>query len=197
MVEPYLAGQMNRRMASGLGYIKAKGFRVRRQDYRDAVHRLDPDGCEQRKRKTIVRRVYHSDGPNHMYHLDGNHKLIHYRLVVHGGIDARCSDNNRAATVFDSFIAACKEFMVPAKVRTDRGGENVMVTRFMRLYRGNESVIQGSSVHNQRIERLWSDVKARVLSMYIKLFALLEEDGLLTLSTLVVYLSCTIYLFLV
>ena len=132
-----------------------------------------------------------------MYHLDGNHKLIHYRLVVHGGIDARCSDNNRAATVFDSFIAACKEFMVPAKVRTDRGGENVMVTRFMRLYRGNESVIQGSSVLYQRIERLWSDFKARVLSMYIKLFALLEEDGLLTLSTLVVYLSCTIYLFLV
>ena len=33
MVEPYLAGQMNRGMASGLGYIKAKGFRVRRQDY--------------------------------------------------------------------------------------------------------------------------------------------------------------------
>jgi hypothetical protein len=34
-----------------------------------------------------VRRVYNVPGPNHLWHMDGHHKLIRYGLVTHGCID--------------------------------------------------------------------------------------------------------------
>ena len=36
---------------------------------------------------TIRRRVYCVDGPNSLWHIDGHHKLIKWRFVVHGGIN--------------------------------------------------------------------------------------------------------------
>lgn len=41
------------------------------------------------------------------------------------------------------------------------------------------SFITGRSVHNQRIERLWLDVRLAVLDKYRGLFQQMEEDGLL------------------
>ena len=35
----------------------------------------------------LYRRVYSVPGSNYLWHIDGNHKMICYRLVVHGGID--------------------------------------------------------------------------------------------------------------
>ena len=56
--------------------------------------------------------------------------------------------------------------------------ENIEVAKFMLLKRGFErgSVIAGSSVHNQWIERLWRDVFQGVI---YKLFHGLESLGLL------------------
>ena len=55
----------------------------------------------------IYRRVYSVPGPNYLWHIDGNHKLIKYRIVIHGGgIDGssrltylKCTSNNWAETV--------------------------------------------------------------------------------------------------
>ena len=55
----------------------------------------------------IQRRTYSVAGPNALWHLDGNHKLIKWRLVIHRAIDGfsrmitflQCSSNNRAETV--------------------------------------------------------------------------------------------------
>lgn len=75
------------------------------------------------------------EGPNSLWHIDGNHKLIKWRFVIHGGIDGytrtiiylKCSTNNLAATVMSSFYkAVCG---VPDKVRSDLGGENIDVWR--------------------------------------------------------------------
>lgn len=91
-----------------------------------------------------------------------HHSLIHWRMIVHGGIDEyfrmivylSCSRNNRVLTVHSLFRKATEEYGVPSRVRC---GENVLVCQFMVSYRGcgRGSHIAGSSVHNQIIERLW------------------------------------------
>lgn len=66
-------------------------------------------------------------------------------------------------------------------MRSDKGGENVRVCYFMVAYRGPDraSHIAGSSVHNQRIERLWRDVYRCVCSTYHELFYEMEALGIL------------------
>ena len=83
--------------------------------------------------------MYHSEGPNAVWHIDGNHKLIKWRLVIHGGIDGYsrtvvfldCSDNNRATTVLRCFTKAVDNYDLPTKIRTDLGGENIEVWRYL------------------------------------------------------------------
>ena len=102
-----------------------------------------------------------------MWHIDGQHKLIRWCLVTHGGIDGfsrtivylRCSENNRASTVLCAFMRACEVHGLPQKVRSDLGGENIEVWRYIvEQHRSDSAVITGSSTHNERIERLWCDV---------------------------------------
>ena len=112
-----------------------------------------------------------------------------WRLVIHGGIDGylrlvvylKCSDNNRAETVGNSFLAATEEYCWPSRVRTNKGGENVVVARLMmeRRGEGRGSILQGSSVHNQRIEQLWRDMRKMVSEYYRRLFYFLESHLLL------------------
>ena len=87
-----------------------------------------------------------------------------------------CNTNNESQTVFNDFHRATQEYGVPRRVRSDKGGENVLVCYFMVGYHGPHTVshIAGSSTHNQRIERLWRDVFRCVLSMYHELFYEME-----------------------
>ena len=72
----------------------------------------------------------------------------------------QCTTNNRAESVFSYFWRATREYGIPSRVCSDKGGENVMVCHFMVSQRGvgRGSHIAGPSTHNQRIERLWRDV---------------------------------------
>ena len=82
-----------------------------------------------------------------------------------------CGNNNRALTVGHLFLAATEEFCWPSRVRTDKGGENEEVKRLMlqRRGEGRGSILQGSSVHNQRIERLWRDMRKMVSEYFRRL----------------------------
>ena len=84
-------------------------------------------------------------GPNSLWHIgtnsvlnfllmfilfiDGYHKLIRWKLVIHGGIDGysrvivflACGNNNRADTVLRSlFSQACLKYFIPSRVRCDK-----------------------------------------------------------------------------
>ena len=59
-------------------------------------------------------------------HLDGHHKLVRWRLVIHGAIDGfsrtvvflKCNTNNEALTVLNLFENATEMFNVPHRVRS-------------------------------------------------------------------------------
>ena len=167
--------------------LKKRGYRIQRERLRQSISRLDDIGSKERKKGRLVRRVYDVKGPNHLWHVDTNHKLIRWHLIIAGGIDGfsrlvvylECLNNNKAGTLLGCFQNAVQKYGLPLKVRSDKGLENVHIADLMLRSRGVNSMITGKSVHNQRIERLWRDVYIGVLSYHYSLFTFMEEEGIL------------------
>jgi len=90
-----------------------------------------------------------------------------------------CSTTNRAQNVLAGFATACETYGVPSRVRSDCGGENILVGLLMTLLRGSHrgSFITGRSIHNQRIERLWRDVHKEVTQPLYVNFYDMEDAG--------------------
>ena len=64
-------------------HLVRQGVRISRERLRQSIHRVDHANVIARRRCTIRRRVYSVPHPNYMWHLDGHHKMIRWRFVVH------------------------------------------------------------------------------------------------------------------
>lgn len=69
------------------GHLRTLGYRIQRIRIRESLYRVDPFGVEQRSRRLLHRRKYKVPGPNSLWHIDRHHKLVRWRIVIHGGID--------------------------------------------------------------------------------------------------------------
>ena len=89
------------------GGLRARGIFVQRHRIRDILSKIDLVGRALRRRAAIQRRQYNVRAPNHLWHMDGNHKLLNWRFVIHGCTDGysraivylNCATNNLASTV--------------------------------------------------------------------------------------------------
>jgi len=173
------------------GTLRCMGVHVQRRRVRESLRRVDPIGVERRLRRALHRRQYSVASPNALWHIDGHHMLVRWRIVTHGGVDGysrivvylKVACNNRAETALGAFMEGVEEYGLPSRIRTDKGGENVLIAEYMLEHPergiGRGSVITGRSVHNQRIERMWRDVFAGCISYFYNLFYSMEDEGLL------------------
>ena len=119
--------------------LKERGIKVQRKRLRDSIHRVDQEGVKERKKGRLKQRVYNVQGPNHLWHVDTNHKLVRWNFVIVGGIDGfsrlpvmlKCTDTNNADTLLTCFLEAVNSYGLPRRVRTDQGLENVKIADYM------------------------------------------------------------------
>lgn len=112
--------------------------------------------------------------------------------MIHGAVNGysrlltflKCSTNNRASTVLKSFVTATQKYGIPKRIRTDMGGENVDAWEYMISHHGGNDncVILGSSVHNERRERMWHDVSRSVIIPFKERLASSEDHEILDID---------------
>ena len=80
------------------GHLISRGIRVPHQAIRDSIHRVDHENVDARCNSVIHCCVYMCL----ILNIDGHHKLVRWRFVIHGAIDGfsctmvylKCCDNN-------------------------------------------------------------------------------------------------------
>ena len=98
---------------------------------------VDPEGVELRRKHKLRQSLYRSAGPNSCWHIDGYDKLKPYGFPIHGCIDGfsrkliwfeLIPSNNDPYIIANLYIKALQKLnLVPRKVRSDHGSENMMV----------------------------------------------------------------------
>ena len=58
------------------GYLISRVIGVPYYRVREAQRKVDPQGCMLRTMRNLRRRMYSVLGPQHLWHIDGHHKLI-------------------------------------------------------------------------------------------------------------------------
>ena len=138
---------------------------------------------------TIPRIPYIIGCPNEIWHFDGNHKLINWGFIISAAMDGatkrlawvRVTSNNYATTVLEFFEDAMQELGIPQHVRSDKGGENILVLQKMFELRSDADcpAIAGKSTRNTRIERWWFNLNSTLVSQFLNLFETLQSEGIL------------------
>jgi len=85
---------------------------------------VNPSVIVMRLRTCLHHRQYSVPDPNYLWHIDGYHKLIRWRLVIHGGIDGygripvylNVAVDDRSETILDAFFLAVEIFFGCCKI---------------------------------------------------------------------------------
>ena len=120
------------------GHLWSQGISVQRKPLRSTLVQwlTNPGlGTMAHQRLRIKRQYYSVLWPNYLWHIDGNHKLVRWGIILHHGIDGfsrfvvfGCfSDNNRTSTVHQLFTKAIEIYRYPFRIRTDYGRENIEI----------------------------------------------------------------------
>ena len=108
------------------------------------MHRVNEVGIQPWRKVRLKRRVYSVKGTNHLRHIDTNHKLFKWYLIIFGEIDGyswlpvslECISNNKTPTVLACFLKGVHIYGLPSRVSSDKGRENVLVADYMIKERG-------------------------------------------------------------
>ena len=152
---------------------RQKGFHVQMYRNRESVHRVCKGNVGARKKGRLHRRVCNVQGPNHLWHIGTNHKIVRWYFIIVGVVDGfsrlpvslECCTNNKAETVLTCFSKGVKHMVFLAEFKSDRGREKVLVTDYMLDKRGTNrgSKITEKSTHSQHIERVCGEMYTQVL----------------------------------
>lgn len=175
-------------------------LKVKQKTVMFMLRELDPDGVEARSRYRLKRRVYNVPGPDYVWHSDNYDKLKRYGFPMYGFIDGYSkkvlfiglsSSNNDPEVIANYFLKTVKKHkLLPTILRTDKGTEATVMGELQIILRldhkddhaGLKSHKRGRSVHNQRIESYWRQLREHLMDFYINLFKLMENDGIVDVS---------------
>lgn len=95
--------------------------------------------------------------------------------------NARKTTNQKLS--LNLFLEAVNSFGLPSRIRFNFGTENVGIAEYMLNHPARSpnrgSMLTSRSVHNQKIECLWLEVKKNIVSFYRNLFYFLEQNRFL------------------
>ncbi|XP_061170646.1 uncharacterized protein LOC133180064 [Saccostrea echinata] len=161
------------------------------------LRELDPEGTKIRRRRRILRRTYHSIGPNQIWHVVGYDKLKPYGFAIHGCIDGYSRklmwlqegpSNNDPAIVASNYVECVQNMKgCPLILQADPGTENITMGALHCLFRhdaaddfaGLSSFRVSRSDFNQRIEAWWSLFRRRKSQWWMHFFKDLELMGVI------------------
>uniref|UniRef100_A0A673LYY8 Integrase catalytic domain-containing protein n=1 Tax=Sinocyclocheilus rhinocerous TaxID=307959 RepID=A0A673LYY8_9TELE len=164
------------RMVSG--YLRSIGISKESEQLSDPLIQLE---VSYEALRLIPRRPYSVPSPLSLWHIDGNHKLVRWRIIVHGGIDGysrkimylQANTNNKSSMVLQCFLEIVQSHGSPVRVRSDKGGENVDVARFML-----EHPLRGPGISPYFNISLFFNLQSNFLNYYAA-FHHLEDSGFL------------------
>ena len=182
--------QMHQRLRNDYGII------VDRETVRLALKQLDPKSVNARLCKRLRSRQYVNQGPNYLWHLDGNDKLKPFGFCIHAAIDGYSrrilllevsNTNNNPKVVGQYYLSCVKELGgVPRCIWCHCGTENIYIAGVQRFFRdggqdsffGERSFMYGRSVSNQRIEAWWSYLRKTSTGWWMNFLEDMWDTGL-------------------
>ncbi len=149
------------------------GLQVHRKTVLQLMWIMDPEGMAARKSGNFKKRVYVVPGPDHQWHIDGWDKTGEFGFRLHGCEDGFTrkiiwlelgTTNKNSGVIARYYLDTVQKLdYVPRVMQIDPGVENAKIKVLQKMFRmdstdefnGHNSVIEGSSTCNTKIESYW------------------------------------------